>query len=105
MPQWSRELENRYLLRAGCAPLVVLSFVGVAAYWSRWWLSLSLLDHPVARLLLLAICTGVGLRYLLMIPGRPAERVALVVVYIPVMTFILLCYSVLFGMCVLGIYL
>jgi hypothetical protein len=95
------ELENRYLIRAMVAPLIALSFLIVGCHWLRLVAGSTAVE--VLGMLGFAFCIGSGLYYLFLIPERGAARVALVVVYIPVMPFVMWWYGLLFGLLVLGV--
>lgn len=95
MAEWSRELENRCLLRAGLAPLVVLSFALVGGHFLRHWTlppSVSLLLGPIV----LFLCLFSGVPYLLKIPQPTSSQVALVIAYVPFTLFSMSVYTAIF---------
>ncbi len=97
----NHEQEKRLLIRAGCVPLVTLSFVLIGIDRVRHWIDLT--DSLGFALLTFAICIGAGVPYLVKIPNRPLPRLALITAYIPLMTVALWWYGFFFSMLVLGV--
>lgn len=101
MEKWSRELENRCLLRAGLAPLVVLSFLLVGGHFLRDWHwtippSISLALGPI----ILALCLFSGMPYLFKIPQPTSARIALMIAYVPITLLSMSVYTAIFMMVV-----
>ena len=104
MVEPARRTDGAYLARAGCAPLVVFSFLAAGAACLERWGGVLVPDQPAVGAAMWGLCLMAGVPYLLRTAGPASSRAGLVLAYLPVMAFALWWYALAFGMLVLGVY-